>query len=328
MRGARLRFLYSRALLVSVLLPQPVRIGLRLHAGALVAPLEHYCVAWFPVAAWEAAATAASQRAAALLSSLGRLVTLEEEGAQVNALPPAAVKGAQEQLQADFMWFEGDVAAAEGGAAFSAPVRSLVADTAGDAFDGSETRCELPSPPDAGQYVVALCARVPMRRIASGLWAALEDAGQEAPAAADAPVLYPVAILSGGGTSGGRLTLTAPSAPQAAPAVPMGGAGGAASSAAAAAPGAEDDDDFLDAGGGIDMYTASGAVSPEALAKSGPLHERLLQRALRLYRAVYAAKGVPAAMIDGMITGMAGRFTDTPVIGLVSMFPSLKQMLQ
>jgi len=310
---------------------QPVRVGLRLHAGALAAPLEHYCVAWFPVAAWEAAATAASQRASALLSSLGRLVTLEEEeGVQGEALPPAAVKGAQEQLQADFMWLEGAAASAEGGAALSAPVRSLVADTTGAAFDGSETRCELPSPPDAGQYVVALCARVPLRRIASGLWAALEAAGQ-APApsepAADAPVLYPVAILSGGGTSGGRITLIAPSAP--APAAPTGGAGGAASSAAgAAAPGAEDDDDFLDAGGGIDMYTAGGAVSPEALAKSGPLHARLLQRALRLYRAVYAAKGVPAAMIDGMITGMAGRFTDTPVIGLVSMFPSLKQMLQ
>lgn len=132
------------------------------------------------------------------------------------------------------------------------------------------------------------------------------------PDAAEATaVLFPLALMQGGGAAKGVVAVGDP--------VPANTGEHSA---------ADDDAATLDAGGGIEMFGLNGAPSAEALATSGPLHARLLQRCADLYRALYVKKGVPAAMIDGILANQAGSLSGATIYALVvSLIPTLKQQL-
>jgi hypothetical protein len=337
-----------------------MRVEIRLHPDSGIASLSDHVFAWVPQSVRDTAVAAANDRAAALAAVMGPKLSNVIDAAR----PPDGGPGVTEiqelrtQLADQMVWFP------DNGQAVSSPsipdLWATAHDWKGDAsgggsqddallracrsslLSGTNAPMDIQAPSVAGNYVPAVCVRVPLSMLERGIGAALAAAGKRSPGASSicegqsrgSTVLLLLAAPQGGGLpSDGTIRVTvpprAPSPRMAAdrPGVPglQTGSEAAASSAGAAT---ADDDEALDMGYGINLYGSNGAPTPEAMATSGQLHEALVERASRLYRALYVKSGVPPAMIDGVVAQASSGLRSAPVLAfIISVIPSVKQQL-
>lgn len=185
----------------------------------------------------------------------------------------------------------------------------------------------------------------PVSSAASAVASAAPDAESASAAAAAASELV---VLLLGRTD--RWEITAPPLPprSAAAAAPASSGGGvvigggvvmgsgvviggssAAASASSAAPGASLSpaelvfaaDPVIDA---VEIYGETGAPTPAAMAVSGEAHERLLAKVRAAYQCIYAQSGVPASMVEGLMTTVMGQISASPILSLSCILDSLK----